>query len=139
MLDRSLLKIKKHSNLIPMEFNENKSIYLQIADMTCEQILLGKIQIGERVPSIRETGILLQVNPNTVLRSYEFLETRKIVFTKRGLGYFVEDDAIEKILEYRREDFFENTLPEFFKTIKLLKITQEDIDERYKKFDDTSK
>lgn len=122
-----------------MEFSENKSIFLQIADMTCEQILLGKIQSGERVPSIRDTGILLQVNPNTVLRSYEFLESKNIVFTKRGLGYFVVDDAIEKILQYRREDFFENILPEFFKTISLLKITQEDIAERYKKFINTSK
>ena len=122
-----------------MEFSENKSIFLQIAELTCEQILLGKIQPGERVPSIRETGILLQVNPNTVLRSYEFLENKKIVFTKRGMGYFVTNDAIEKILQYRKEDFFENTLPEFFKTLSLLNITQEEITERYKKFIDTSK
>jgi DNA-binding transcriptional regulator YhcF (GntR family) len=122
-----------------MEFNENKSIYLQIADITCEQILLGKIQIGERVPSIREIGISLQVNPNTVLKSYEYLELKKIIFTKRGLGYFVVDDAIEKILEFRREEFFEYTLPEFFKTMTLLKIPKEEIIERYKKYIETSK
>jgi len=139
MLDRSLFQIKKYSNLIIMEFNENKSIYLQIADMTCDQILLGKTQEGERIPSLREIGILLQVNPNTVLRSYELLERKKIIHTKRGMGYFVSENAIEKILEYRRDDFFENTLPEFFKTIKLLNITQEEISERYKKFNDTSK
>ncbi len=122
-----------------MEFNENKSIFLQIADITCEQILLGKIQVGERIPSLREIGVLLQVNPNTVLRSYELLERKKIVHTKRGMGYFLSENAIEKILEYRRDEFFENTLPEFFKTIKLLNITQEEISERYKKFNDTSK
>lgn len=122
-----------------MEFNENKSIFLQIADITCEQILLGKIQVGERIPSLREIGVLLQVNPNTVLRSYELLERKKIVHTKRGMGYFLSENAIEKILEYRRDEFFENTLPEFFKTIKLLNITQEEISDRYKKFNDTSK
>jgi len=115
-----------------MEFNENKTIYLQIADLLCEQILLAKWTPQEKISSIREMGMSLQVNPNTVLRTYDFLQQKGIIFNKRGIGYFVEDNAIQKILQYRREDFFENILPNFFKTISLLNITLDEILEKYR-------
>lgn len=117
-----------------MDFNENKAIYLQIGDLLCEQILTGHWPPEEKVPSVREMGMTLQVNPNTVLRTYDFLQQKDIIFNKRGIGYFVEKNAVKKILEYRREDFFENTLPGFLKTITLLQIPIEEITESYQKF-----
>jgi len=117
-----------------MEFNDNKAIYLQIAELLCEQILEGTHPPQEKVPSVREMGVILQVNPNTVLRTYDFLQQKSIIFNKRGIGYFVDDDAVKKIIDFRREDFFENTLPGFLKTIHLLKISPEEIIERYNAF-----
>ena len=117
-----------------MEFNDNKTIYLQIAELLSEQILVGKWPPQEKVPSVREMGMLLQVNPNTVLRTYDFLQQKGIIFNKRGIGYFVEDDAIQKIIQFRRDDFFENTLHSFLKTITLLKISPEEILESYRKY-----
>lgn len=117
-----------------MEFNDNKTIYLQIAELLSEQILVGKWPPQEKVPSVREMGMQLQVNPNTVLRTYDFLQQKGIIFNKRGIGYFVEDEAIQKIIQFRRDDFFENTLPSFLKTITLLKISPEEIMERYQKY-----
>jgi len=114
-----------------MDFNENKAIYLQISELLCEQILTGHWPPQEKVPSVREMGITLQVNPNTVLRTYDFLQQKTIIFNKRGIGYFVENDAVEKIIQYRREDFFANILPNFLKTITLLKIEPEEIMEKY--------
>jgi GntR family transcriptional regulator len=117
-----------------MDFNENKAIYLQIAELLCEQILTGHWPPQEKIPSVREMGMALQVNPNTVLRTYDFLQQKNIIFNKRGIGFFVEKDAGKKILEIRREDFFDNILPSFYKTISLLQITPEEILKRYKQF-----
>ncbi len=115
-----------------MEFHEDKPIYLQIAELLSEQILVGQWPPSEKIPSVREMGVNLQVNPNTALRTYDFLQQRGIIFNKRGIGYFVEEDAVKKILDFRREDFFVNTLPSFYKTISLLQITPEEILDRYK-------
>lgn len=115
-----------------MEFHDDKPIYLQIGDLLCEQILTGTWPPNDKIPSVREMGVSLQVNPNTALRTYDFLQQRGIIFNKRGIGYFVEEDAVKKILDFRREDFFANTLPSFYKTISLLQITPEEILSRYK-------
>lgn len=115
-----------------MEFHDDKPIYLQIGDLLCEQILAGTWPPNDKIPSVREMGVSLQVNPNTALRTYDFLQQRGIIFNKRGIGYFVEEDAVKKILDFRREDFFANTLPSFYKTISLLQITPEEILSRYK-------
>ncbi|HET9570661.1 MAG TPA: GntR family transcriptional regulator [Bacteroidales bacterium] len=117
-----------------MEFHENKAIFLQIGDLLCEQILAGTWPPLEKIPSVREMGVSLQVNPNTVLRTYDFLQQRGIIFNKRGIGYFVEEDAVKKILDFRREDFFSNTLPSFYKTISLLQIPLEEILRRFNLF-----
>jgi DNA-binding transcriptional regulator YhcF (GntR family) len=117
-----------------MDFHEDKAIYLQIGDLLCEQILAGTWPPNEKIPSVREMGVSLQVNPNTVLRTYDFLQQRGIIFNKRGIGYFVEEDAVKKILDFRRENFFANTLPSFYKTISLLQISPEEIIRRYQLF-----
>ncbi|OPZ96034.1 MAG: HTH-type transcriptional repressor YtrA [Bacteroidetes bacterium ADurb.Bin416] len=117
-----------------MQFDNHKSIYLQLVDMLCEQILTGKWPPDEKIPSVRDMGMLVQVNPNTVLRAYDLLQQNGIVFNKRGIGYFVDKGAVERILEYRREDFFQTTLPTFFKTMHLLKVTPEEVIARYTLF-----
>jgi GntR family transcriptional regulator len=89
-------------------------------------------------PSVREMGALVQVNPNTVLRAYDFVQQKGIVFNKRGIGYFVEDKAIDLILELRREEFFESMVPQFFKTMKLLRVTPEELMEQYTKLTSTN-
>jgi len=108
-----------------MEFHDDKPIYLQIAELLSEQILTGQWLSNEKIPSVREMGVSLQVNPNTALRTYDFLQQRGIIFNKRGIGYF---------LDFRREDFFANILPSFYKTISLLQITPEEILRRYTVF-----
>lgn len=117
-----------------MDFNDNKAIYLQISELLCEQILTGHWPPQEKIPSVREMGMTLQVNPNTVLRTYDFLQQNNIIYNKRGIGYFVEEDAVEKIMKHRREDFFKSSLPNFFKTITLLDIKIEEITDFYKKY-----
>ena len=117
-----------------MDFKETQSIYLQIADYVCEQILTHRWKIGERVMSIRELGGVLEVNPNTVLRTYDFLQTMEIIVNKRGVGYFVADNAIEKIITFRKNRFIKEELPHLFKNMRLLQIDITEIEKRYNEF-----
>ena len=115
-----------------MNFNDNKAIYLQIAEWVFEQILNGKWKEGDRVLSVRELGQQLVVNPNTVLRSYDFLQNLEVIVNRRGVGYFVAPDATDKIINYRRKQFVEEEVPAFFKTMKLVRMSWEELTELYK-------
>lgn len=117
-----------------MNFRENQAIYLQIAEYVCEQILLKKWKLNEKIISIRELAVSLQVNPNTVQRAYDFLQQREIITNKRGIGYFIEEDAMERILSFRREQFMENELPVFLRNVYLLKIDFKEIKMRFDQF-----
>ena len=117
-----------------MEFKDKQSIYLQIADYICEQILLGKWPPNERIPSVRDLGGMLEVNPNTVMRTYDFLQNKEIIFNKRGIGYSVSEDAQQRIQLYKKERFLETELPEVFKTLYLLNISIEEVEMLYKQF-----
>jgi len=117
-----------------MEFKENQTIYLQIGDYVCEQILLGRWNEGDRILSVRELGVDLEVNPNTVMRTYDFLQNSEIIFNKRGVGYFVDENAKTKIIEYRKKQFLEQELPIIFKTMNLLGMTIQDIEKQFTEY-----
>ena len=91
-----------------MEFNGNKSIYLQICDGICERILSGELEPDMRIPSVREYGAEIGVNPNTVMRSYEKLTSDNIIYNRRGIGYFISQDAKQIVLQTMKRDFLEN-------------------------------
>jgi GntR family transcriptional regulator len=117
-----------------MEFRDNKAIYLQIAEFICERILLKQWAVGDKIPSVRELAVQLEVNPNTVARTVEFLQQKDIIFTKRGMGYFVSDEAVEKVMAFKKDDFLHNDLPLFFKNIQLLGIDFEELKGRFDEF-----
>lgn len=117
-----------------MEFKDKQAIYLQIADYICEQILLSKWPPGERIPSVRDLAAMMEVNPNTVMRTYDFLQNKEIIFNKRGIGYSADDQANAKILAYRKERFLSNELPEVFKNLYLLDIGIDELHSLYQKF-----
>ena len=117
-----------------MEFKENPAIYIQIAEYVCEQILLKKWKLGDKLISIRELAVNIEVNPNTVQRAYDFLQHRNIIINKRGIGYFIEDSAMDRILSFRREQFIENELPVFMRNIYLLKIDFKEIKIQFDQF-----
>ncbi len=115
-----------------MEFGNDKAIYLQITDHFCENILLQKWKAGDRIPSVREIAVNIEVNPNTVMRTFTYLQDKGIIFNKRGIGYFVAEDGFEKTRALRKEDFVTNELPRFFKAMSLLNFTIEDVTTSYR-------
>lgn len=110
-----------------MDFNSTRPIYLQICDDISEHILSGALSPEGRIPSVREYGAAIGVNPNTVMRSYEKLTADGIIYNTRGIGYFVSGDAREKIIQQHRKDFLENELPQILKKMKLLGLEPKEI------------
>ena len=114
-----------------MNFTTEKAIYVQIADRLCDEILTGKYSDDARIPSVREYAVLLEVNTNTTVKSYDLLAQQGIIYNKRGLGYFVTAGAKEKILEERRKEFMEQKLPEMFRQMRLLGIGMEEVEREW--------
>ncbi|MCY4550945.1 MAG: GntR family transcriptional regulator [Defluviicoccus sp.] len=110
-----------------MQFSEPKGIYLQIADQMRERILRREWSAGQRIPSIRELAVELGVNPNTVARSYQTLVDSRLIANRRGLGYFVAEDAAERALAEMREAFLRDEMPRIVRTMRLLGIGPEEI------------
>lgn len=107
---------------------------MQIADRICDEILRGQYKEEERIPSVREYAATVEVNANTVVRTFDYLQSREIVYNKRGLGYFVSPGAREVILSLRRKVFLQEELPEFFRRLQTLDISLEEIEKMYRDF-----
>lgn len=110
-----------------MDFKNSKGIYLQIADAICEDILSEKYKPDDKLLSVREMAATIGVNPNTVMRTYSELQNNKIIANQRGIGFFVDKKAKERIRKLRKKEFFKEELPEFFKRVTLLNLTKEEV------------
>ena len=122
-----------------MNFKESRPIYLQIADRIMDEILRDVHKEQQRIPSVREYAAMVEVNANTVVRSYDYLQSGNIIFNRRGIGYFVSEGAKSTILKLRKTAFMEEELPELFRKIALLGITMAEIEELYNRFLDNLK
>ena len=105
-----------------MVFKEQNPIYMQIAERICDEILQGLYPEGGRLPSVREYASMVEVNVNTLVRSYDWLSQNDIIFNRRGLGYYVSTGASARISDVRRERFFRVQLPEVVHTMQTLDI-----------------
>ena len=110
-----------------MEFRKQKPIYLQIADRLMEQILQGEPAEDDRMPSVRDVAVNMGVNPNTVMRTFEQLQSEEIIYNRRGVGYFVSPDAKKRILAEQRRQLLEEELPLIKQKMQMLGITFEDV------------
>ena len=111
-----------------MEFNPHKPIYLQICSQMYEKILNGELKAEDRILSVRELGVQLGVNPNTIMRSYEHMTNAGVIYNKRGIGYFITENAKELVLKQMKDEFLSTELPEVVKKMKLLGITMTDLE-----------
>ena len=114
-----------------MIFSNDKPIYIQMADRLCDEILAGRYKDDERIPSVREYAVLLEVNTNTAVKAYEQLAREEVIYNKRGLGYFVTKGAKKQILKERKKMFMKERLPELFRQMQLLDISMDDVTEAY--------
>lgn len=118
-----------------MIFTNDKAIYIQIADRLCDEILAGEYKDDDRIPSVREYAVLLEVNTNTAVKAYDELARANIIYNKRGLGYFVTPGAREAIMKQRKQAFMDQHLPELFRQMKLLGIKKEEVCNLFDQYD----
>lgn len=119
-----------------MNFKESKPIFMQIADRIADEIVEGRYPDDTRIPSVREYCALVEVNINTAMRAFDYLQQRGIIYNRRGLGYFVAPGAVGVITDMRREQFISTDLPELFRTMRLLNISLDDIADLYRRQQD---
>ena len=117
-----------------MNFRDDKAIYLQLADYFYENILTHDMDSDERIPSVRDLAVETEVNPNTVMRTYKHLQDNNIIYNKRGIGYFISEDAFQITHTMKKEEFINDKLPQFFKSLKNLNISIPEIEKLFKKY-----
>ena len=115
-----------------MNFKEAKAIYLQIADRICDEILLGQYKEEERIPSVREYAAIVEVNANTAMRSFDYLQSQEVIYNKRGIGFFVASGAKMLIHSLRKEQFLKEEVGSFFRQLYTLGISADEIAEMYR-------
>ena len=117
-----------------MNFNDNKPIYLQIADSLMDSIVRGDWPDESRLPSVRDYAIEAGVNPNTVMRTFVWLQQQELIYMKRGIGYFVASNAADRILQMRKEYFFDHEANYFFDRLSSFGISPEQLMNAYTDF-----
>ena len=106
-------------------FDDNIPIYLQIINSLKNEMIIGKLRPGEKLPSVRELSAMLKVNPNTVARVYQELERQDITYTQRGMGTFIRED-IDMVKSIKKE-MAQTTIDKFLEGMKKLGFTKEDV------------
>lgn len=117
-----------------MNFKESKAIYLQIADRISDEILLGHYPEEERIPSVREYAAIVEVNANTTMRSFDYLQSQNIIYNKRGIGYFVSAGAKELIRSLRRDVFLKEEVNYFFHQLVTLNVSIDELSAMYQEY-----
>lgn len=125
--------------LLLMEFKGSKPIYLQITDGIMDQILDGTYPPDSRLPSVREYATKVEVNANTVMRSYDWLQQQAVIFNRRGIGFFVLPEAKKRILEMRRNVFFRDEAMYFFNRLKSFGLSPDDVARMYAQYLEANK
>ncbi|PCI25874.1 MAG: GntR family transcriptional regulator [SAR324 cluster bacterium] len=117
-----------------MEFKKKQAIYLQIGDLICDKIITREWVQDEKIPSVREMAVQVEVNPNTVMRSYAYLQDQGIIYNKRGIGYFVSEESLGHIRGLKKKKFIQQELPQLFKTMEILQVPFDELAEYYEAF-----
>lgn len=107
------------------EFDQSAPIYQQLADQMEEMIFSGLFPEGQQVPSTTQLSQEFHINPATVLKGMNLLVDHHLLEKKRGLGMFVTKGAKERIMEKRKEGFYQNYVVSLIKEATKLQITED--------------
>lgn len=105
----------------------DKPIFLQIKEGIEDAILSGAFKEEGQIPSITEISVNYKINPATALKGINLLVENNIVYKKRGVGMFVSKGATEKLMENRRNEFYDKYISSMVNEAKRLKLSGDDI------------
>jgi len=103
-----------------VNYQDEKPIFLQLAEQLEEGILSGAYPEESRVPSITEYSVNLKINPATALKGINLLVDGGLLYKKRGLGMFVATGAREKLKNRRKNQFYRDYVEKLIREAKNL-------------------
>ena len=112
-----------------IEFEDERPIFVQIAEQIEDGILSGAFPEEAQIPSTTEISVNYRINPATALKGINLLVDSGIVYKKRGVGMFVSEGAVEVIREKRKEEFFDRYIVRLAEEARKLSLTKKDVED----------
>ena len=110
-----------------LDLDQEKPIFIQIAEGIEDGIITGAFPEESQIPSITEFSVNYKINPATALKGINLLVDEEIVFKKRGVGMFVAKGAVSKLQKKRQNQFYDNYVSRLVEEAKRLGITSDEI------------
>ncbi len=110
-----------------LSFDDERPIFIQIAEQIEDAILSGAFPEETQIPSMTEISVSYKINPATALKGINMLVESGVVYKKRGVGMFVATGAVKTLLEKRKKEFSDKYISELFTEAKRLRLAKEDI------------
>lgn len=110
-----------------MHFDGEKPIYLQVAEQIEDAILTEAFPEESQIPSTTEISVTYKINPATALKGINLLVESGTVYKKRGLGMFVAQGAKRKIMEKRKQDFYDKYIVSLLEEAGKLGISRREL------------
>jgi len=118
---------------LKLDFSNEKSIYLQIAENIEDDIIKGTIEEETQIPSTNQMAVIYKINPATAGKGINILVDRGILYKKRGIGMFVASGAKQVIRETRKNSFYEKYILSLMDEAKKLGIGTDELINMIKK------
>ncbi len=112
------------------EFNNEQPIYIQLVEQLRIKIISGKLQSGERLPSVRELAMMTKVNPNTMQKALSELEETGLIYTERTNGKFVTED--KALIERIKQEYAKSITEKYIKSMADIGIDRKTAEEYFK-------
>ena len=112
------------------KFDDNTPIYIQLVEQLKIHIISGRLNAGDKLPSVRELALQIKVNPNTVQKAMVELEGMDLIYTERTNGKFVTMDS-SMIKDYKKDVFNEKVIS-FLEELKSMGYSKEEIIQKIK-------
>lgn len=107
--------------------NIDKPIFIQIAEQLEDSIFTKIFPEETKIPSTNEISALLNINPHTVLKGMNMLVDEEIIYKKRGLGMYVREGAVDKILKKRQSQFYNQYIAALIEEANKLQMSKEEV------------
>lgn len=104
-------------------FDNERPIYIQLVEMIRIDIVSGKFQKGQKLPSVRELALMMKVNPNTMQKALVELEEEKLIYTERTNGKYVTED--EKLIEKTKKQLAQEQVNNYLNCMENIGISYE--------------
>ena len=110
-----------------IDFDDERPIFLQIAENIEDAILSGAFPEETQIPSTTEISVTYKINPATALKGMNMLVDTGIIYKKRGVGMFVSEGAANRLMEKRKDQFYEAYVIKMLDEAKRLNVTKNDM------------